>query len=58
MHRFSKEVYESGLPIVASSNFHNMLRVESWKTQTYLEDLNLKNIFHQIRTKNVEPVWL
>lgn len=56
--RFSKEVYNSGLPFVASSDFHSLGRFESWKTQTYLEDLNLENIYSQIRSQNVEPVWL
>lgn len=57
-HKFSKEVYQSGMPIVASSDFHNLLRPQSWKTQTYLEDLSLENIYHQIRNRDIEPVWI
>lgn len=57
-HKFSKEVYESHLPIIASSDFHNLNRFESWKSQTFLEDLNIENLFHQISNRNIEPVWI
>jgi hypothetical protein len=57
-HRFSKEVYSSGLAFVASSDFHGPSRFESWKTQTYLEDLTTENLFERITSKNVEPVWI
>ncbi len=56
--KFSKEVYQSGLAYVASSDFHALPRFESWKTQTYLDDLTIDNVFQQIRSKKVEPVWL
>ena len=56
--KFSKEVFQSGYPVIASSDFHSLNRFESWKTQTYLEDLTTENIFSQIKNKKVEPVWI
>lgn len=56
--RFSTEVYNSKLPIVASSDFHGPKPVATWKTQTYLEDLSMESLFHQIRNRQVEPVWI
>lgn len=56
--RFAKEVYTSGYSYVASSDFHHPNRFESWKTQTYLEELCSENVFHNIRQKLVEPVWI
>lgn len=56
--KFSKEVYLSGFAVVASSDFHRPSKFESWKTQTYLEDLNRENLYHQIRSRQVEPVWI
>lgn len=56
--RFSKEVYQSDYAIVSSSDFHNPKKFESWKMQTYLEDLNCENLFSQIRQRQVEPVWI
>lgn len=57
-HKFSQAVYLSGMATVASSDFHGASGFESWKSQTYLEDLNLENVFHQIRNKRIEPVWV
>lgn len=57
-HKFSKEVYNSEMPIISSSDFHGLNRFESWKSQTYLEDLNLENLFHQIKNSKIEPVWI
>ncbi|MBC7741698.1 MAG: PHP domain-containing protein [Bdellovibrionaceae bacterium] len=34
---FAKEVYLSGFPIVASSDFHGPSRFESWKTAAYIK---------------------
>lgn len=56
--RFSAEVYNSNLAVVASSDFHGPKPVPTWKTQTYLEDLNLENLYHQIRNRQIEPVWI
>lgn len=56
--RFLKEVYQSEYAIVSSSDFHNPKKFESWKMQTYLEDLNRENLFSQIRQRQVEPVWI
>jgi PHP family Zn ribbon phosphoesterase len=56
--RFAKEVYTSGYNYVSSSDFHHPNRFESWKTQTYLDDLCYENIFYNIRNKLVEPVWI
>lgn len=56
--RFSPEIFQSGLPIVSSSDFHSFLRTESWKSQTYLEDICTENIFYQIKNKNIDPIWM
>lgn len=56
--KFSKEVYESGLAYICSSDFHNPNKFESWKSQLFLEDLNLENIFNSIRSKRIEPIWV
>ncbi|MBC7420364.1 MAG: PHP domain-containing protein [Bdellovibrio sp.] len=55
---FSKEVYLSGLPIVASSDFHGPTRFESWKTAAYLEELSTDCLFDSIKNRHVEPVWI
>lgn len=55
---FSQEVYLSGLPFVASSDFHHPSRFESWKSQTYMNDLCINSIFEKIRLKQIEPVWM
>lgn len=56
--KFSKEVYGSGLAFIASSDFHNPNKFESWKSQIFLEELSLENIFDSIRSKRVEPIWV
>jgi hypothetical protein len=56
--KFSQEIYDSGLAYVCSSDFHSPARFESWKMQTYLEDINLENLYEQIRSKQVEPIWV
>lgn len=57
-HRFSQAVYLSGMPIIASSDFHGSLWQESWKSQTYIEDMTTENLFLQIRNREIEPVWI
>lgn len=56
--KFSIEVYQSGLPIVASSDFHNMAQFESWKTQAYVDVVTVDKLFDEIRNRRVEPVWI
>ncbi len=57
-YRFSQAVFLSGLPVIASSDFHGDVWHESWKSQTYLEDMNTENLFHQILNREIEPVWI
>ena len=57
-HIFSKEVFQSELPVVASSDFHSLAQTESWKTQTYLEEMSFSVLFERIRSRNIEPVWI
>jgi hypothetical protein len=56
-HRFSEQVYLSGYPIVASSDFHGPQNFESWKTQVYTDDLDPEILFDCIKNKEVEPIW-
>lgn len=53
----SQEVYNSGLPIVASSDFHGPSRFSSWKTQVNLEEKAIENLFESIEQRQVTPVW-
>lgn len=56
--RFSPEVYNSGLPVVASSDFHGPTRFACWKTQAYLEELSPTAVYESIRNRRAEPVWI
>lgn len=56
--KFSKEVYQSGYAYVSSSDFHGPTRFESWKMQTYGEEMNWTFLRNQIDNKLVEPVWI
>jgi hypothetical protein len=53
----SQEVYNSGLPVVASSDFHGLTKFESWKTQVELEEKSIENLFESIEQRRVTPVW-
>ncbi len=57
-NHFSKEVFTSGLPIVASSDFHGPTKFESWKTSAQLEELSTENLYQAIKNFEVEPVWI
>jgi hypothetical protein len=56
--KFSKEVYQSGYAYVSSSDFHSPNKFESWKMQTYGDEISWDFLKHQILSKAVEPVWL
>lgn len=53
----SQQVLNSGLPVIASSDFHGPSKFASWKTQAYLEDKSIENLFEAIEKKHVQPVW-
>jgi PHP family Zn ribbon phosphoesterase len=56
--KFSKEVYQSGYAYVSSSDFHGPHKFESWKMQTYVQEMNWEILKTQILNKSVEPVWI
>ncbi len=47
------EILTSGFPLIASSDFHHMKHLSSWKTKIY-SDLNQENIFHAIREQRLD----
>lgn len=47
------EILTSGFPLIASSDFHHMRHLSSWKTKIY-SDLNQENIFHAIREQRLD----
>ena len=55
--KFSKEVYQSGYAYVSSSDFHAPHKFESWKMQTYGNEMSWEFLKNQIDAKLVEPVW-
>lgn len=55
---FSQQVFLSGYPIVASSDFHGPGSFESWKSQLYAEDLNPELLFKMIKNRQLEPAWI
>lgn len=55
---FSKEVYLSGYPIIASSDFHSPAKFESWKSQTDIEEVTEESLYRQILNHQIEPVWI
>lgn len=57
-YKFAKEVYLSGYNIVSSSDFHTPLRFEAWRSQTFLEDLCFESLTKQIRSRQIEPIWV
>ena len=56
--KFSKEVYQSGYAYVSSSDFHSPNKFESWKMQTYGDEISWEFLKKQILCKLVEPVWI
>lgn len=56
-NHFSQEVYMSGYPVVASSDFHGPVKFESWKSQVYGPDLTPEILFQKIKKRQLEPVW-
>lgn len=57
-NRFSREVFQSDYPVIFSSDFHAMPKFESWKSQTYLEEITTQCLFKNIRSKKIEPIWI
>lgn len=53
----SQEVYTSGLPVIASSDFHGPQRFTSWKTQAELEEKSVENLFEAIERRRIQPAW-
>lgn len=47
------EILTSGFPLIASSDFHHMKHLSSWKTKIY-SDLNQENIFNAIRAQQLD----
>lgn len=56
-NHFSKEVYNSGYPVIASSDFHGPNQFESWKSQIYCDELSIESLFENIKNRQIEPVW-
>jgi len=56
-NHFSQQVFMSGYPVVASSDFHGPHQFESWKTQIYCDELSPDLMFEMIKKKQVEAVW-
>lgn len=54
---FSQQIYMSGYPVIASSDFHGLTHFESWKSQIYCDELSVDTLFEKIKSKQVEPVW-
>ncbi len=50
---FFDEVFESGLPLIASSDFHHPKQIESWKTMIDCE-LNFESMAQAIRAQRIE----
>ena len=51
--RISPEVLNSHLPLIASSDFHNLNHFNSWKTRIYSKN-NLKDIKNSLKNKRVD----
>ncbi len=47
------EILTSGFPLIASSDFHHMKHLSSWKTKIY-SDLNQESIFTAIREQQLD----
>ncbi len=57
-NHFSQQVYMSGYPIIASSDFHGPAQFESWKSQIYCDALSVDSLFEKIKNKQAEPLWV
>lgn len=49
----NEKILESGLPLIASSDFHHMGHFSSWKTKVHSENTQ-SNIFESIRDQNID----
>lgn len=56
-NHMSQEVFNSQLPVVASSDFHGPKKFESWKTLVDLEEKSVENLFEAIEQRRVQPIW-
>ena len=56
-NHFSQQVYMSGYPVIASSDFHGPTPFASWKSQIYCKELSVDALFEKIKNKQVEPIW-
>ncbi len=56
-NQFSKKVFTSGYPVVASSDFHGPHQFESWKSLAYCEDSHPEYLFELIKNRQIEPIW-
>jgi PHP family Zn ribbon phosphoesterase len=52
-NKVSPDVMKSGLPLIASSDFHNINHLSSWKTHLYCEN-NFVDIQTAIRNQNLD----
>ena len=51
--KISREIFQSGLPVMANSDFHHESHFKSWKSS--FEDVSsLETIFDQIHQRNVD----
>lgn len=53
----SQKVFDSGFPIVASSDFHGPSKFSSWKTHAFLEEKSVENLFEAVEKRHVQPIW-
>lgn len=51
--QINSEVLNSGLPLIANSDLHNLKHFNSWKTKVYSRH-NLKDIFNSIKMQKVD----
>lgn len=51
--KISNDVLNSGLPLIANSDFHTKIHFNSWKTKVYSE-VNQKSIFTAIRNQQLD----
>jgi hypothetical protein len=51
--RISSDVLESGLPIVANSDFHRLEHFKSWKTKV-LSERNSESVFTALKTQKID----
>lgn len=51
--KICKEILNSGLPLLANSDFHNKTHMSSWKTKVFC-DKNISSLFESIRMQKID----